>query len=382
MPRTRRLKGSGSVYASGDRWIVQKELGVIAGRRRYKRWVYHTLTEAQRKLRQIQDGGATAKSPTVATYLGTLLAENAGQWRPRTLGSLQTTVDLHVTPFIGHIALTDLTAQTVGEWLKTLRLKKRGTATVRYARVVLRTLLRHAQRAGWLTTNPAALAAAPKHRKAQIAPLTPEQATAVLLAVRGHWIEPIVLVALACGLRKGEILGLQWPDIDFTAGTLSVRRTLQRVPIPKAKQRQGQTTQLVAAETKTASSRRTITLPSLVTERLQAHREEMAPIRSRWVFCTLKGTPIEPGNVNRAWRPLRAQAGVPDLRIHDLRHSAATFALLLGIAPRAVADMLGHAETRTTLDLYTHVLPSLRDGIAGQIDTLLRTMQPQKPEQA
>lgn len=375
--KTRRLKGTGSIYKSGDRWIVQKELGVINGRRRYKRWTFHTLGDAQRKLRLIQDGAPTAKAPTLAAFLAATLETHAAQLRPRTLRSYQRTVDLHVTPFIGHLSLTQVTPQAVEEWLRTLKAKKRGTATVRYARVVLRTLLRHAQRAGWLVGNPAALAAAPKHRKAEIAPLTPGQATTVLAAVAGHWLEPIVLVTLACGLRLGEVLGLQWIDVDTDAGTLAIRRTLQRVyATSKTKKK----TQLVVADTKTTSSRRTLTLPALVAERLEAHRTEMAPIKSRWVFCTLKGTPIEPRNINRAWYPIREAAGLPRLRIHDLRHSAATFALVLGIAPRAVADMLGHAETRTTLDLYTHVLPSLRDGIAAQFDTLLRTMQPSKTQ--
>lgn len=375
MPRTRRLKGSGSVYRSGDRWIVQVELGAVNGKRKYKRWAFHALGEAQRKLRLLQDGAPTTKAPTLAAFLAATLETHAPQLRPRTLRSYQRTVDLHITPFLGHLPVNQVTPQAVEDWLRLLRLKKRGTATVRYARVVLRTLLRHAQRAGWLTANPAALAAAPKHTKAQIAPLSAPEAQQLLTTVAGHWIEPIVLVTLACGLRLGEVLGLQWTDIDLTAGTLAIRRTLQRVHTPGKKTK----TQLQVAETKTASSRRTLTLPALVTERLTTHQAEMAPLKSRWVFSTLRGTPIEPRNVNRAWDPLRVQAGLPHLRIHDLRHSAASFALVLGISARAVADMLGHAETRTTLDLYTHILPSLRDGMAAQIDGLLRTLQP-RPE--
>jgi integrase len=395
MPRTRRLKGTGSVYRSGEKWTVQVDLGQIDGKRKYKRWTFGTLQEAQRKLRMVQDGAPTAKAPILAAFLTAALEKHAPQLRPRTLRSYQRTLELHISPFIGHVPVNTITPQAIEDWLRTLRLKGRGTATVRYSRVVLRTLLRHAQRSGWLVSNPAALASAPKHRKAEIAPLTPEQATQVLTAVAGHWMEPIVLVAMACGLRLGEVLGLQWTDIDLTAGTLSVRRTLQRVHIPrgpagqvaankdvdlhtgtKNTARGPHKTQLQVAETKTASSRRTLILPALVTERLTAHQAEMAPIRSRWVFSTLKGTPLEPRNVNRAWHLLRVKAGLPKLRIHDLRHSAASFALVLGISARAVADMLGHAETRTTLDLYTHVLPSLRDGIAEQLDTLFRTLQP------
>lgn len=378
---TRRLKGSGSVYKSGDRWIVQVERNIVNGRRRYRRWAFRTLADAQRKLRQLQDGsGRHGKPPRVDAVLQAALEAQAKQLRPRTLRSYQRTVDLHIGPYLGHIPIDKLDARAVEAWLRELRTKQRGTATVRYARVVLRTLLRPAQRDGWLTTNPAALASAPKHTKAKIRPLTITEAAPLLAQLSGHWIAPIVTLMLGLGLRLGETLGLHWTDVHLApgtdttpaSGTVQIRRTLQRVHTPGGKKK----TALTVADPKTERSARTLTLPAVLVELLLAHRREYAPIRSKWVFSTLKGTPIEPRNVNRAWDPLRAAAGLPTLRLHDLRHSAATFALVLGIPPRAVADMLGHAETRTTLDTYTHVLPVVRDGIAAQIDTLLRSIRP------
>lgn len=372
--KTRRHKGSGSLYKEGDLYRVQKEIGVIDGKRKYRRWTFHTLKEAQAKLRLLQDTTiARGSIPTVGKYLAATLAEAESRLRPRTHRSYQQTVEHHITPYLGHLLVSDLTPLHVETWLHQLKAKHpKHTATVRYARVVLRTLLKPAQRNGWLVQNPAALATAPKHRKHAIQPLTLAQATALLSAIHGHWLEPIVLLCLSLGLRKGEVLALQWKDLDFTAGTLTVRRALQRAYIPRGERK----TSLVVADVKTESSRRTMKLPAVLAETLQKHRDEVAPLRSKWVFCTLHGTPREPRNVSRAWYQVRVLAGVPTLRLHDLRHSAATFALLLGIAPRTVADMLGHAETRTTLDTYTHVLPALRDGVAEQIDAMLRSVKP------
>lgn len=374
MSRAPRRKGSGSIYKDAKgRWIVQRDLGVVNGRRKYRRWIFHSLSEAQRHLRTIQDGAVLpGKPPTVAAYLATALEHAASRLRPRTRRSYQQTVDLHIVPFIGHHRITDLTPTLVDHYLRTLRLQKRQTATVKYARIVLRALLKDALKAGWLTTNPAGLSTPVKHRKREIQPLTPAQATSVLATVAGHWVAPMILLMLGVGLRLGEALGLQWADVDLDAGTIEIKRTLQRVHVAGGKRK----TQLQVAETKTEKSRRLLPLPSVVTDALKAVHAEYAILRSPWVFCTLNGTPIEPRNVNRAWYPLRTIAGVPTVRLHDLRHSSATFALLLGVSPRAVADMLGHAEIRTTMDTYTHVLPQIKDDVANQIDVLLRSFSP------
>lgn len=368
MPRTRRLKGTGSLYKSDGRYIVQMPLGTVDGKRKSKKWVFHSLSDAQRKLRQLQNAGSYAKVPTVAAYLAAALEARQHQLRPKTARSYSRTVDLHIVPYLGHLPVNHLTPQALEDWLKQLRLKRRGTATIRYSRVVLRTLLRGAQRAGWIAVNPASLVEPPKHTRKAIVPLSPAQAGTLLQAVAGHWLAPLVLLMLACGLRLGEALGLQWQDVQN--GRLVIRRTLQRVHVKGPRK-----TALLVAEPKTASSRRTLTLPASLSEALDKVRTEYAPLRSPWVFCNTKGGPLEPRNVSRAWYALRAKAGLPEVRIHDLRHSAASFALVLGLQPRVVADMLGHSDLRM-LDVYQHVLPALRDGVAEKIDGLLQAMQP------
>jgi integrase len=262
--------------------------------------------------------------------------------------------------------------------------------------------------------NPVGLSTPIRHTKREIQPLSEAQARALLVATSGHWIAPIVIVLLGLGLRLGECLGLQWADIDLQVGRLTIRRTLQRVYTQaggcgvdgkhtvagsrvgpcggialgrpgaiglidsrfKSGQPPSHKTALIVAAPKTSQSRRTLNLPPVVREALAAQQTEYHHIGSPWVFCTLKGTPREPRVIQAAWDRTRKAAGLPHLRLHDLRHSVATFALVLGIPARAVADMLGHAETRTTLQTYTHVLPAVQEEMAAQIDVLLRSFQP------
>jgi integrase len=135
----RRSKGTGSVYRRGNKWIAQLDLGLVNGRKKLHRRTFASQKQAQQHLR----AGATgpAHPPSVSAYLAEALTARAHGLRPKTARSYQRTVDLHITPYIGHLKLTTITPQIVDTWLRQLRLERRGTATVRYARVVLRALL-------------------------------------------------------------------------------------------------------------------------------------------------------------------------------------------------------------------------------------------------
>lgn len=402
----RRSKGTGSVYRSGNRWIAQLELGVIGGKRKVRRYSFASQKQAQQHLKAISGAVTHGKPPAVAAYLADALAGRAHRLAPSTLRSYSRTIDLHIAPFLGHLKVDELTPDVLDGWIRTLRVQGRGTRTMQNARTILRALLRGALRADWLLYNPVARSEPIKHRKREIQPLTQEQAVTVLAACQGHWIEPIILVLLGLGLRLGEALGLQWQDIDFAANRVQIRRTVQRVyvreprivhfHVPKAKRRMasmvaalcglsktdllGATkpikTELVEAPPKTSQSRRTLALPFVIAERLALHQQEFSHLKSPWVFCTMNGTPYAGNNIHRVWRQIRKTAGLPSLRLHDLRHSTATFLMTLGIPTRAVADILGHAETRTTLNIYQHVLPSVTEDTAAKVDALLRTFQP------
>ncbi|WP_074318765.1 site-specific integrase [Micromonospora cremea] len=170
------------------------------------------------------------------------------------------------------------------------------------------------------------------------------------------------------GLRQGEVLGLRWDDLDLAAGTLRVRGQLQRDP---------DTGSLVFVETKTARSRRTLPLPPTVLAALRRHHERQAAERfdaDNWadpglVFSV--GTPIHPRNDYRSFRDIIRQAGLRQVRLHDLRHTAASVLLAQGVPARVVMEILGHSQMSVTLNIYAHVAPEIEREAAARLEGAL-----------
>ena len=226
--------------------------------------------------------------------------------------------------------------------------------------------------------NVALLVDFPKVEQAEIEPFTPEQAMRFLEAAKGHRLGALFSVALAIGLRKGEALALKWSAIDLERGTVAVRLAMQRVKIPGEKKGH-----LILKEPK-RSSRRTINLPRVCVTALLEHRaiqeQERRMAGTRWkeedyVFTTGIGTPMEPRNLERAYRQILALAGLHHIRIHDLRHTAATLLLTQGVHLRVVMELLGHSQIAVTMR-YSHMVPALRKEAANQMDAILRTPEP------
>jgi integrase len=191
----------------------------------------------------------------------------------------------------------------------------------------------------------------------------------LLDAVRLHRLGALFTVALALGLRQGEALGLKWDAVDFQAGTLQVRAALQRV---------GKAWHLV--EPKSERSRRVVALPRMAIVALRAHRVRQKKERllagSRWhemgfVFTTRTGTPLAPRNLNRAFKGLLKRANLPDVRFHDLRHTAATFLLAQGVDARTIMETLGHSQISLTMNTYAHVLVEARQDAADRLGRVL-----------
>ncbi|WP_448642951.1 site-specific integrase [Geodermatophilus sp. URMC 63] len=175
---------------------------------------------------------------------------------------------------------------------------------------------------------------------------------------------------MAVGLRQSEALALRWSDVDLDNGTLSVRRRLHRVS--------GQG--LVYEEPKADRSRRNLALPAQLVDALRAHRaiqrEERIAAGSLWqdhdlLFAQPNGRPIERTSDWRAWKALLHQAGVREVRLHDGRHTAATLLLSEGVHPRVVMEVLGHAQMRTTTDIYSYVMPALGRDAADRMGSAL-----------
>jgi integrase len=193
-------------------------------------------------------------------------------------------------------------------------------------------------------------------------------------------LEALFVLALTTGLRQGEILALRWEDIDLQAGTLTVRRQVQR------KRRDGSDLDkpgLQFSQPKSKKGRRTIRLNMLALEDLKSHHERQLQEKQKagtryhdqdLVFATTIGTPLDAQNVvNRHFKPLLRRAGLPDIRFHDLRHTCATLLAAKNVNPKIVQDTLGHASLSMTLGVYSHVQAAMKDEAAAAMDSVFRS---------
>ena len=209
----------------------------------------------------------------------------------------------------------------------------------------------------------------PRPAKKEIRPLTQDQARSLLPAASGGRLEALYTVALHCGLRQGELLGLKWEDADLITGTLSVRRTLSDT-------REG-----FKFEQPKSGKGRSVKLSQRTTGALRSHRkrqleEQTGEVEERFkglVFTTTNGTPYTCTNLlSQRFRPLLKRAGLPAAtRFHDLRHTCATVLLIAGKHPKYVQELLGHASISITLDTYSHVIEGMEGGLADAMDDAL-----------
>jgi integrase len=369
----RRGHGEGSIYRRKDgRWCAEIYLGIVSGKPKRKTIYGRTRKEVSEKLKialrdQQQGLNIAPERLTVAQFLDLWLDQVVrNSVRPRTHESYKHTVHKYLIPHLGHHQLIKLNPAHVQAMLNALHAAGL-TRTVPYTRAVLVIALNIAVKWGYLARNVAALAEAPTVHRRDIQPLTKEQALALLDAVKGHRLEALYRIALSLGLRRGEVLGLWWEDVDLEAATIRITGALQR--------QQGK---LERTATKTRASNRMLQLPAVLVSALQAHRgrQDRERRRADWkehglVFPSTKGTPMEPRNLNRHFARVLKCIGLPSTtRFHDLRHSAATLMLLQGVPLRVISKILGHTQMRVTADIYTHVLPELERDAAERMDAL------------
>ena len=373
---SRRGNNEGSIYKRTDgRWAAAINLGWQAGRRKRKTFYGETRRVVQEQLsaalRAQQQGlPMVSERQTVELFLDRWLSDSVEpRLKPRTYQSYAEIVRLHLSPSLGRIRLAKLTPQQVQRLINEKLSDGLSPRRVQYIHAVLRCALGQAEKWGLVPRNVAKLADAPHVPRFEIRPLTSEQAQEFLAAVKGDRLEAVYAVALAVGLRKGEALGLRWDDIDLETGTIAVRHSLQRID-----------KKLQLVEPKSARSRRTLALPSVLQTALRAHRarqlEERLRAGSTWqetgfVFTTPIGMPLDGANVSRAFHRALEAAGLPRQRFHDLRHAAASLMLAQGVPARVVMEALGHSQISLTMNLYSHVVPALLQDAADKMDAAL-----------
>ena len=354
------------------RWEVSVHLG--GGKRRWHS-VRGTKRQAERVAARLEEdvqSGALVE-PTAAT-LGTYLE----QWlethvrlhnAPRTYQDYRYHVERFLQPRLGHVRLTQLRPLHL-QGLQ-VELRQQGlTRTADYVHQVVRKALNDAVRLQLLARNPALAARPPRSRPQPVDIPSVEVVRAALAALSGTDLELPIRLAVTTGVRPGELVALRWRDFDLEAGRARIRQSLQRI--------KGQG--LVFAPTKTHRSTRTIALDANVVEQLTRHRASQEAHRRKLsslyddhdlVFAQADGRPIEPSVLLARFQRALHRAGLPALRIKDLRHVHASIMLSEGVHPRVVQEQLGHASITLTLDTYSHVTPGIQAEAVQRVGKVL-----------
>jgi integrase len=390
--RRRRANGEGSIWLRKDgRYGFAAYVPTTAGTYKRIQGYAKTHDDARRKLTALvgrADQGLPVASVnwTVADYLSYWLREVVREdRRPKTYQGYEGVVRLHLIPGLGKKRIGKLSAQDVRLFITRVRREcqcckhgwdaKRQTAEccarkdaqccntklsarmVQSIHAVLRNALESAVREELIPRNVAKLVRVPAPRYAANRGLTAPQAKATLKAAAAHRLAGLYVLALYLGLRRGELLGLCWQDVDLDECKLEVVQTLQRV---------GGSLRLVPP--KTEDSARTVPLPPPCVEALREHKKrqfaERADAWPDWedhglVFPSRRDTPMEPDNLRRSWSAIRAEVGLGSTRFHDLRHTCVTLLLHLGTPPHIVREIVGHSDIEVTMTIYAHV--SLED---------------------
>jgi len=361
----RRSANEGSIYKRkrDGLWTAQYLVDTPEGKtkRKYiygkkRKDVADKLAEVQRERGEglLLDAG----NLTVADFLAQWMDSEKESVRDSTHNRREEVIRLHINPHIGSTKLTKLNALHVQRLYARKLDEGLSPGTVRLIHANLSKALQKALRWRLVGVNVARAATAPKNTAVEVKPLTREEVSRLLNAARDDRFEALYVLAVTCGLRRGELLGLRYEDIDLKRGTLQVRRSLSKgkTNLPK-----------------TSKSRRSIKLSRTALEALKRHKKRQT-VLSEWVFCTHKGTPISSQNLLwKAWDDTRRKGQLPEgTHLHQLRHTCATLLLQENVHPKLVSSLLGHSTIKQTLDTYSHVLDNMLGSVADGMDEALR----------
>ena len=369
---------TGQIVGRGrHRWLVRVYLGrdrETRKRRYHSRMVHGPVRHAQIYLNKVlrehdlgrQVDGAQV---TLNEYLDRWLETAAKpRLREKSYRSYESLLRRYVRPSLGPrnlAAICPLDIQAVYQRLVERDLSAR---TVCYTHSVLRSAMRQAIRWRLLAEDPTNGAQLPRRRRRELRVLTAEQSRRFLENAMQTAYGPVFAVALTTAARPSEYLALKWQDINWERGTVSVARTLEKVSGGWR-----------FAETKRARSRRVIKLQEWVLELLQHLSTKTNPKSacSGWheaadlIFTTSSGRPVDSDKLARTFKSVLRKAGLPAIRLYDLRHTGATLALAAGVPPKVVSEQLGHASAAFTLDIYSHVLPHMQEEAAAKVEAVL-----------
>ena len=371
----RLARRQGQIIPRGDhRWLVRVYLGLNQETRR-RRYVNRTVRGSFRSAQHYLHAKITECEEsreldgvrlTLDQYLDRWLELAARpKLRTKSLADYASLLGRYIRPVLGERRFRDLAPLDFQSVFHEMHQKKLSPRTIGYTHAVLHAALEQAVRWRLLGRNPASGVEIPKPTRTEMRVFGPDEARRFLehaLATR-HGV--LFALALTTGLRPSEYLALRWSDFCWEDETVTVTRTLVKG--------RGWT----FAPTKRARSRRQVKLESWVARRLRClyMRErstpDLSPVSARPIFRTRRGQPINSDSLAREFKCMLREAGLPEMRLYDLRHTAATLALAAGVPVKVVSEQLGHASSAFTLDVYAHVLPHMQSDAAIRVAALL-----------
>jgi len=380
----------GHLRQRGKAWELRAYAGTdpVTGRQKY---VTRTFRGGKREAEEalarftteVAGGGLAAQDATVADLIHEWLELAKPELSPTTARGYEWITKTYILPNLGRVRLARLKTAQLDRFYARLREsggqggKPLSAATVRQTHAILRRALQQGLRWGWIGANPAVLASAPRGRGHQLDPPAPEDVIRLIEAATG--VDPdfgcFLLVAATTGSRRGELCGLRWSDVDLTGRTLTIGRSVV----------EGAGSKILVKDTKTHVSRR-IALDETTADVLTEHRR-LRELRAR--ACGVGVTendyvysdepdgrkPWVPNDVTKKFIRLRKQVGLEGVRLHDLRHFAATRLLAAGVPVRTVSGRLGHANAATTLGVYAHFLEASDRDAADTLGAVLQAAQ-------
>ena len=369
----KRGQGEGSVFKRKDGlWVAQ--ITIETGRQKSK--YFHSQKEARDwlKLTQTQiDNGLNLSTANVdfQTFLNKWYDAHKLSVRPGTAKNYRVALDSHIIPVLGKMKLKDIRSDHIQNFYSIKMKTDSNKSVIGVIHSVLHLAFDQAMKWGMIGRNPVEAVIKPKHKSKEIRTLDENQTRTFLSIVIGTRYEAIFWMAITTGLRQGELIGLRWSDLNWSTKQLQVQRQIQRISGKG----------LSFCEPKSKSGKRTIVLSDEMIEKLRKHLDTQDMARSfaedRWkendlIFSTYIGTPIDRNDLFKKFKEFLEQAGLPNIRFHELRHTAATLMLKQGIHPKIVQERLGHSNISMTMDTYSHVLPSMQEEIANKLDELLK----------
>lgn len=377
---------TGSVKRTGSTWGYVVDIGRVDGRRRQvRKRGFRTRKDAQHALNdalvELQRGAfVRPRKLTLAAYLDDWLQLLATSGRrPTTIAGYSKLIRIHVAPALGDVQLQDLTALDLDRLYARLSavgspggrgpLSKR---TVRYTHTIIGKALHDAERKGLVQRNVARLASPPSATSARAPEMsvwTPDELRTFLNFIVGSPHAPMLRLATMTGLRRAELCGLRWHDVDLDNARLVVRQSITTVDHEPT-----------LGDVKSARSRRVVDIDASMIDALRSHRSSQHRARLRaggaWcdtglVFTMPDGRAWHPDVISRAFARLVERSGLPRIRLHDLRHTHATHLLAAGTNIRVTSERLGHASVAFTLDVYGHVLPGQQADAALAVAALV-----------